>query len=372
MRKIYDVIIIWGGAAGLWLWKKLQELEIDYLILEKNEIGSSFSKWPDYTRFISPSFPSNAFWQTDLNSLDSESSPWVFSGKEHPSWKDYAEYLQWFSDFYDMNVKEHAQVESIEKKDDIFDIHTSTDVYTTKFLCCAIGEFSFPCYGDIEGYEHSLHSSKFKNTELFENTSCTIPVIWWYESAIDAAYSLVQAGKKVHIFSWELIDDEDTTDPSVRLSLYSLERYKKMQQSWLLTVTSAHIQKISCSDGTYTLFWDGEEYVFQNQPITATWFQSKVKILWDFVSYNDDWFPLLNEFDELQKTPNIFIAWPWVRHPDLIFCFIYKFRLRFWVVALEIAKRLGKDIDYESIKKAWEKQWFFLDDFSSCGDECVC
>ena len=372
MSKVYDTIIIWAGPAWIWTWKKLQELGIDYLILEKDKVGSSFLNWPDYTRFITPSFPSNAFLQTDLNSLDANSSAWVITEKEHMSWKDFASYLRWFTGFHRMNIKEDTQVSSIEKKGDLFHVHTSDYTYTTKFICCATGEFSFPWYGDIEWHEHSLHSSEFKNASMYADSTWVVPVIWWYESAIDAAYSLTQSGREVHIFSWGAIDDEDTTDPSRRLSLYSVERYKQMKESGLLRVIPVSIERISYSDGSYTLFWGGEEYVFENRPIAATWFESKIKVLWDLVSYNTDWFALLNSVDELEKTPNIFIVWPGVRHRDLIFCFIYKFRLRFWVVALEIAKRLEKNIDYSYTKESWEKQWFFLDDFSCCWDECVC
>jgi uncharacterized protein YcgL (UPF0745 family) len=61
-----------------------------------------------------------------------------------------------------------------------------------------------------------------------------------------------------------------------------------------------------------------------------------------------------------------------VRQEDLIFCFIYKFRQRFWVIVLEIAQRLWKNIDYQQVKKSWIKQWFYLDDFSCCDNECIC
>ena len=41
----------------------------NYLIIERDSVGSSFAAWPDETRFITPSFPSNSIGMLDLNSV---------------------------------------------------------------------------------------------------------------------------------------------------------------------------------------------------------------------------------------------------------------------------------------------------------------
>ena len=43
--------------------------------------------------------------------------------------------------------------------------------------------------------------------------------------------------------------------------------------------------------------------------------------------------PLLSDEDESTKTPGLFLVGPAVRHEDHVFCFVYKFRQRFGVVA---------------------------------------
>ncbi|KAH8096496.1 pyridine nucleotide-disulfide oxidoreductase [Aureococcus anophagefferens] len=48
--------------------------------------------------------------------------------------------------------------------------------------------------------------------------------------------------------------------------------------------------------------------------------------------------PLLNEYDESTTTPGLFLVGPAVIHGDLSFCFVYKFRQRFGVVADAIAR----------------------------------
>jgi hypothetical protein len=71
--------------------KKIEGLK--YVVIERDRIGESFRRWPAQTRFISPSFNSNPFGMADLNSIDSISSPAIFSGSEHPTGAQYAEYL---------------------------------------------------------------------------------------------------------------------------------------------------------------------------------------------------------------------------------------------------------------------------------------
>merc|ERR1719258_680445 len=53
--------------------------------------------------------------------------------------------------------------------------------------------------------------------------------------------------------------------------------------------------------------------------------------------------PLLTLQDESTKTPGLFLVGPAVRHGELSFCFVYKFRQRFGVVADAIARGLGRD-----------------------------
>ena len=45
--QIFDVIVIGAGPAGLGVSILLQELGINYTILEKDEIGASFRRWPE-------------------------------------------------------------------------------------------------------------------------------------------------------------------------------------------------------------------------------------------------------------------------------------------------------------------------------------
>ena len=55
--------------------------------------------------------------------------------------------------------------------------------------------------------------------------------------------------------------------------------------------------------------------------------------------------PLLTDDDESTKVPGVFLVGPTVRHGEHSFCFVYKFRQRFGVVADAIARKLGQKTD---------------------------
>ena len=78
---------------------------------------------------------------------------------------------------------------------------------------------------------------------------------------------------------------------------------------------------------------------------------------------------------ELTRSPcfsRLFLVGPAVRHGELSFCFVYKYRQRFGVVADAIARGLGYDTA-DMVEKC-RGQDMFLDDFSvckaACGESC--
>ena len=80
-------------------------------------------------------------------------------------------------------------------------------------------------------------------------------------------------------------------------------------------------------------------------------------------------FQLLSENDESTLVPGLFLCGPAVRQEGQIFCFIYKYRQRFAVVAKAIATVLGLPAEYLETYRMWG---MYLDDLSCCGEECAC
>ena len=97
-------------------------------------------------------------------------------------------------------------------------------------------------------------------------------------------------------------------------------------------------------------------------------FDGSHKLVSDLFEKRDDGFPLLNEHDESTVVPGMFLSGAAVRHGNHVFCFIYKYRQRFAVVAKAIATSLG--MPAEELEKY--RQWgMYLDDLSCCGEECA-
>ena len=78
--------------------------------------------------------------------------------------------------------------------------------------------------------------------------------------------------------------------------------------------------------------------------------------------------PLLTAEDESTKTPGVFLVGPTVVQGDLSFCFVYKFRQRFGIVADAIAKGLGRET--AAAVDAARDMNMYLDDFECCKAAC--
>jgi hypothetical protein len=112
----------------------------------------------------------------------------------------------------------------------------------------------------------------------------------------------------------------------------------------------------------------------ENAPICATGFSLVKKPIEKFVTAREDGTPKLNEkTDEFFGYNNLYLSGPSVRHDNHIFCFIYKFRQRFGVIAENILTKEGySEDDISCLVSNWKANGMYLADLSSCGEECVC
>ena len=78
--------------------------------------------------------------------------------------------------------------------------------------------------------------------------------------------------------------------------------------------------------------------------------------------------PLLTEDDESTVLPGLFLVGPQVQHDSLSFCFVYKFRQRFAVVANAICQGLGMDTKH-AVNECRNNN-MYLDSFDGCEDTC--
>ena len=370
LSKEFDVIVVGAGAAGIGVGITLENVGIEnFLIVDRDTVGSSFTSWPDETRFITPSFPSNSIGMLDLNSIAIGISP-AFSMKvEHPNGKEFADHLLDIAKYFDLPILQNTNVKNISKKKNTFTLECDEGTLLAKNLIWAAGEFQYPRLDGFVGSDLSRHTSTVPNYGNLDGDE--IIIIGGYESGVDAAYHLAKCGKKVVLFDKDNPWNEDSSDPSVSLSTFSYERMRDRAFNENVELfPQTPIISVTRSGKTYNVKTvEGQIFKSQTQPLLASGFQGSHKFVSHLFDKREDGFPLLSKCDESTVTPGMFLCGPSVRHDHHDFCFIYKYRQRFAIVAQAIASSL--DIPTEKFIETYKGWGMYLDDLSCCGQECL-
>lgn len=368
--KTYDTVVVGGGAAGVGVGMALKDAGLEnFLVLDRYRVGASFDGWPAETRLITPSFPTNSIGMLDLNSIAIGVSPAFSLSVEHPTGKEYAAHLRGVAQFFHLPVQDNTNVRSIEKDGDVFRLLTGDDVIHAKHVVWAAGEFQYPQLNSFPGSELCRHTATITSYEELEGDEFL--VIGGYESGIDAAFYLSGQGKRVRVFDRGCPWNGSGSDPSTAVSTYSLERMRdEYFEHHVELMPETEIESVAHVDGRYeVLTADGRWFHSDVPPLLAGGFEGGHKLVNDFFEQREDGYPLLTEHDASTITPGLFLAGPAVRHDGHVFCFIYKYRQRFAVVAKAIATSLGLPAEYLEQYRKWG---MYLDDLSCCGQECVC
>ncbi len=369
-KHVYDVVIIGMGAAGVGVSVALTDAGIENIMgLERYTVGASFARWPAEMRFITPSFATNSVGMLDINSIAIGASPAFGLQVEHPTGIQYASHLAAVVDAFELPVRQKIDVNRIVPVDGLFRIETTTETFTAKHVIWAAGDFQYPTTTGFTGSELCRHISSIPSYKSLQGDDFI--VVGGYESGIDAAYHLAKRGKRVRVFDQECPWDLGTSDPSVALSTYTLERMRTdVFKEQVELFPNTPIDSITASESGYQLTdHSGERFESKTKPILATGFKGSHTLVSDLFEKREDGFPLLNEHDESTLHPGLFLVGPAVRQEGQIFCFIYKYRQRFAVVAKAIANGLDLPAEYLETYRQWG---MYLDDLSCCGQECAC
>ncbi len=371
-RKIaaeWPCVIIGAGAAGIGIARALQEIDVPAVILERHEIGGSFRRWPREMRFITPSFPSNSFGTLDLNSIAIGTSPAFTLECEHPTGAQYADYLQSVVEYFHLPVQTGIDVLSMTARaGGGFDLETSAGRIRAATVVWAAGEFQYPKLRSFPGAEHCVHNSRVKSWKRLAGDEFL--VIGGYESGVDAAVHLANAGKRVKVLERNSVWSSDASDPSITLSPFTWDRLMETPNGSIELIDEVEIERVEKRRGGYAVIEvSGKSWPTKRKPILATGFEGSPTLIRELFDWREDGVPLLNSVDESTVAPGLFLVGSLVRHERLVFCFIYKFRQRFGVVANEIGRRLGYDTAALQKYRFWG---MYLDDLSCCGSECVC
>ncbi|NGM68459.1 NAD(P)-binding domain-containing protein [Natronolimnobius sp. AArcel1] len=422
----HEVAVIGAGPAGIGTGVALERLDLEYTVLERDCIGASFRQWPAEMRLLTPSFPATAFGTRDLNAITPDTSPALALDCEHPTGEQYADYLEAIAEFHELSVETGIDVTSAVSLDGDTDggfrLETDDDSITARFVVWAAGEYQYPTTAAVAGAQHGVHVAGVDSWESYatahdleadvdlesdvapvetlaagDGTGDATPqaaadgagtmapvqddviVIGGAESGVDAALSLAEADCSVTV-----LDDAGTwqfrsPDPSEVLSPRTNERLEAAldEEQPIALVAGARaerIERLADEDSTEiddggleyaVVTTDGARFCSRAPPVLATGFEGSVSLVEELFTLEDG-VPELTDRDESTATPGLFLAGPQVAHNGQEFCFIYKYRQRFAVVAETIGERLGVDTD---ALEEYRENNMFLEDLECCEPE---
>ncbi len=367
-------LIVGAGPAGIGCAVALKACGISAQIVDASGIGGSFRKWPRQMQLLTPSFHSNSFGAVDLNALTPQTSVADFLHTQHPSGDEYTRYLKALVIHYQLLVDTPTRVlKIIPKSEDTFEVKTDQGTYHAQHVIWAAGEFGQPEDGGILGAERCLHSSRVSDWDEVSRRGDRFAIIGGYESGLDAAINLMNRGKDVHLLSRGEPWGSDDPDPSRSLSPRTRDRLKEALLEAPGTIhfyKNANILKVRKVHSGYELLDDAcTPFVSPTPPILATGFRHALEPIRDLWDWRKGLPILSEEADESTLYTGLFYSGPSLSHRGMLFCFIYKFRARFGIIARTIAERLGHD--WKSPLRLWKERGFMLDDLSCCAD-CQC
>ena len=263
---------------------------------------------------------------------------------------------------------------------------------------------------ELPGSELCLHNSQVRSWA--EVPGDEFIVIGGYESGVDASVNLAKAGKQCRVLASTPCWSIKTEDPSSELAPYTAARLRDVlapgfmpKPQLFAPLRVVRIEKAANGGFDVTAEWQAEEEGTHaplrelvnsvptetpsaegstlvlhtpNPPILCTGFEGSVAAaaghLFEFADSNGknkgclDGAPLLTEDDESTKVPGVFLVGPTVSQKSHSFCFVYKFRQRFAIVANSICDGLG--VDTKMAVAECRKNNMYLDDLACCEDTC--
>lgn len=166
--KVYDVIIIGGGQAGLSVAYFLRRSALSYLLLDNQQgPGGSWNQTWDNLKLFSP---------TDYSSLSGWAMP--KSKEEYSTKEEFLSYLAAYERRYDFPIQRQSKVLEVEKEGDNFKINTNKGVFYSKTVVSATGtagQAFIPEYPKRDIFTGTqIHSLNYKNADEFSEKDVLI------------------------------------------------------------------------------------------------------------------------------------------------------------------------------------------------------
>lgn len=162
MRSRYDCIILGGGPAGLSVAYRLsQRPDIDYMILERGQIGHSWSTMHDSLKLLSP------MW---VNQLPGHRFPLSRSFAKI-SRSEFIAYLERYATRYRMNLTGDTTVTGVSRDGADFVVATDKGEYRARTVVNATGYYAtpqIPTWTDNDGSIPVIHSADYQSPEALQ------------------------------------------------------------------------------------------------------------------------------------------------------------------------------------------------------------
>lgn len=188
MNKIWDVVVIGGGQAGLATGYHLQKKGLEFLILESNDKATgSWSQYYDSLKLFSPARYSS------LPGMNFPGDP-----DNYPSKAEVIRYLEQYQKHFKLPVVTKSKVASVVHEDKMFMIQTiSGETYRAKVIINATGSFHNPYIPSIKGQDlfngQIIHSADYRRPEPLTNQR--VIVVGSRNSAVQIAIELAKYSK---------------------------------------------------------------------------------------------------------------------------------------------------------------------------------
>lgn len=166
--KKFDVIVIGGGQSGLAVGYYLRRTGLSFFIFDNQQEGGGawLHTW-DSLRLFSP-----AQWSSLPGMIMNG------GGDYYPTRDEGIAYLKQYETKYNLPIKREEHVKDIRKNGHNFEVKTSRDIYQSKVVVSATGNYGNPYVPTISGYEQfkgtTIHSSEYQSPEQFKGKKVAI------------------------------------------------------------------------------------------------------------------------------------------------------------------------------------------------------
>ncbi|MBB6522704.1 flavin-containing monooxygenase [Pseudoteredinibacter isoporae] len=192
--KQFDCVIIGAGPAGLSVAYHLKKLGVEFALLDREGVGSSWKRMNDSLKLVSP-------WWTNM--LPGTALNPFYAFKKH-SRSSFVKYLESYYKEKELGPLITENVNAVRKGEEGYLLETSNGEIKCRAVVCASGYFGNPYIPEIEsdGSVDVFHASSFKNVDqLLERGVSSVLVVGRRVTAGQLAEELCSSGISVSLSS---------------------------------------------------------------------------------------------------------------------------------------------------------------------------